>query len=676
MSSRLFMLGAAAICAAIPIAARVQNAAQPAAKTQPPIVSRSAPVLEQSGLRFRDLNRNGQLDPYEDWRLTPAARARDLVSKMTLEEKAGAMMHGTARSGGPMGDAGVGTVYDTAANRALIEGAKVNSMITRLGGDPANLAAQDNELQQLAEGTRLGIPLTISTDPRHHFQYVLGATVTEGKFSLWPETLGLAAIGDPALVRKFGDIARQEYRAVGIQMALSPQADLSTEPRWARTPGTFGEDAALAGRMVRAYVEGFQHGANGVDSSGVLTIVKHWVGYGAAKQGLDGHNPYGRFAEFTGNNLEYHVRPFVGAFAANVAGVMPTYNILEGATWRGKPIEQVGAGFNKQLLTDILRGQYGFKGIVLTDWAVTNDCNEKCLNGAPQGERPSFADVGMPWGVESLPKHKRFVKAVQAGVDQFGGTEEGHILVEAVRGGEIPEARVDESVRRIMAQKFQLGLFEHPYVDAEAAARQVGSDAFRSAGLDAQRRSLVLLENKDGILPLKAGKNGALRVYLIGVDPAAALRAGWTVASDAAQADVAIARLVAPFQTLHPQYVFGAMQHEGDLSFHAGDKVYDEFERVSALVPTVATVYLDRPAILTPVRDRVRALIGNFGVSDDALIDVLSGKSAPNGKLPFNLPSTMASVEAQHSDVAHDLVKPLYPFGFGRRYPSQHPATR
>jgi beta-glucosidase len=431
--------------------------------------------------------------------------------------------------------------------------------------------------------------------------------------------------------------------------------------------------------MVRAYIEGFQHGANGVDSAGVATIVKHWVGYGAAKQGLDGHNHYGRFADFTdgGNDLAYHVRPFVGAFQAHVTGVMPTYDILEGATWKGKPIEQVGAGFNKQLLTDILRGQYGFTGIILTDWAITNDCNAKCINGAPAGERPSFADVGMPWGVESVPKRERFVKAVKAGVDQFGGTEDASVLVDAVKAGEIPEARLDASVRRIMAQKFALGLFEHPYVDAAAAGKRVGNDAFRAAGVDAQRKSLVLLENKDMTLPLKSrGKNGALRVYLIGIDPAAAKRAGWTVASDPAQADVAIARLVAPFQTLYPQWMFGSMQHEGDLSFHAGDKAYDELVRVSGIVPTVATVYLDRPAILTPVRDRVRALLGNFGVSDDALIDVLSGRAAPLGKLPFDLPSSMASVEAQHSAVAHDLAHPLYPFGFGRRYPSPTPTTR
>ena len=236
-----------------------------------------------------------------------------------------------------MGAAGVGTSYDTAANRGLIDGAKVTSMITRLGGAPASLAAESNALQEIAERTRLGIPVTISTDPRHHFQYVLGASVTEGQFSQWPEPLGLAAIGDTAVVRRFGDIARQEYRAVGIHMALSPQADLATEPRWSRINGTFGEDADLAGRMVRAYVEGFQHGAKGADTAGVLTVVKHWVGYGAAKEGYDSHNSYGRYATFPGSNLEYHVRPFLGAFAANVAGVMPTYSILEGATWQGQP---------------------------------------------------------------------------------------------------------------------------------------------------------------------------------------------------------------------------------------------------------------------------------------------------------------------------------------------------
>ena len=639
------------------------------AAQQPHLGTWRIPIIEQDGLRFRDLNRSGALDPYEDWRLTPDARARDLVARMTLEEKAGTMMHGTARSGGPMGVAGVGTQYDTTANRALIDGAKVTSMITRLGGPPASLAAASNALQQLAEGTRLGIPLTISTDPRNHFQFVLGASVTAGQFSQWPETLGFAALGDTALMRRFGDVARQEYRAVGIEMALSPQADLATEPRWSRISGTFGEDAALAGSLVRAYVEGFQHGANGVDSAGVATIVKHWVGYGAAKLGYDSHNYYGRVASFPAQNLAYHVRPFLGAFEAHVAGVMPTYSILEGARWKGRPVEQVGAGYNHQLLTDVLRGEYGFKGIVLTDWAITNDCSDKCRAGAPAGERPTFANVAMPWGVEDIPMRARFVKAVQAGVDQFGGTERADMLIEAVRAGELPEARLDSSVVRILSQKFALGIFENPYVDPADAARRVGSDEFRAMGLDAQRRSLVLLENKGAILPLRApsGKP-ALRVWLHGIAPAAAAAMGWTVADDPKDADIAIMRLAAPHETLHPGYVFGAMQHEGSLAFRDGDPEYEAFKRVSAIVPTVVTVYLDRPAILTPLRDRARALVGNFGVSDAALLDVLAGKAKPEGKLPFELPSSMQAVAAQRSDVAHDSARPLYRFGFGRSY--------
>ncbi|MFL5618950.1 MAG: glycoside hydrolase family 3 N-terminal domain-containing protein [Gemmatimonadaceae bacterium] len=661
------VISAAAILSiTLPSPEHAQSASR---RAQSAIRTRSAPVIEQGRFRFRDLDRNGKVDPYEDWRLTPAARARDLVARMTLEEKAGAMMHGTARSGGPMGGAGVGTGYDTAANRRLIADVKVNSMITRLGGAPAMLAAQSNVLQEIAEQTRLGIPVTISTDPRHHFQYVIGASVTAGRFSQWPEPLGFAAIGDEALMRRFGDIARREYRAVGMQMALSPQADLATEPRWSRINGTFGEDADLAGRMVRAYVEGFQHGSKGVDTDGVLTVVKHWVGYGAAKEGLDSHNRYGRFASYSGATLDYHVNPFLGAFAAHVGGVMPTYSILEGATWRGRPLEQVGAGYNRQLLTEMLRGQYGFRGMIVTDWAVTNDCNEKCRSGAPAGERPSFADVGMPWGVEDLPKRGRFVKAVKAGVDQFGGTEDAAMLVEAVRAGELTESRLDESVRRIMEQKFALGLFERPFVDADTASATVGTDAFRAAGLDAQKRSLVLLENDGALLPLKAtGANGALRVYAVGIDTGAVRRVGWTVATDPSQADVAIVRLEAPYETLHPGYVFGAMQHEGNLGFREGTKSYDEAMRLSALLPTVVTVYLDRPAILTPLKGKARAILANFGVSDEALLDVLAGRAKPQGKLPFDLPASMDAVAAQKPDLPHDLPHPLYSFGFGRSY--------
>jgi beta-glucosidase len=344
---------------------------------------------------------------------------------------------------------------------------------------------------------------------------------------------------------------------------------------------------------------------------------------------------------------------------------MPTYSILEGATLDGRPVEPVGAGYNRQLLTDLLRTRHRFDGVILTDWAVTNDCSALCREGFPRGQRPTFAAVAMPWGVEQLSKQARFVKAVSAGVDQFGGTEEATFLVQAVRAGELREARLDESARRIARQKFEQGLFENPYVDTAAATRTVGTVAFRRAGLDAQRRSVVLLENKKAILPLAPrGK----RVYLHHVDPAVAARFGLVVVTDPAQAEVAIVRTVAPFETLHPGYLFGAMQHEGNLGFRDGDPEYEEIKRVSARVPTIVAVYLDRPAILAGVTDRASALLGEFGLSDEALLDVLTGRARPEGKLPFELPSSMREVEAQRSDVAHDTARPLYPFGFGRRY--------
>ena len=628
------------------------------------VVSRSSHILERQGLRFKDLNKNGVLDPYEDWRLSPSARAADLVRRMTLEEKAGMMMHGTARSGGPARMVGTGAAYDTAAIGKLIRDVGVNSFITRLSGDPRSLAAQNNSLQELAEGTRLGIPVTVSTDPRNHFQYVVGASVQSSGFSKWPETLGLAAIRDAALVRRFADIARQEYRSVGIQETLSPQADIATEPRWSRINGTFGEDPDLTRELVKAYVEGFQHGASGLDSAGVLAVVKHWVGYGAQKNGFDSHSSFGRFASFSGG-LDTHIKPFLGALAAHVGGVMPTYSILEGATLNGRQIEQVGAGFNKQLLTDLLRKRYGFQGIILTDWAITGDCSDLCRNGFPPGERPTFAAFATPWGVEDLSKVDRFAKAVNAGVDQFGGTEEAQFVVQAVVAGKIPQSRIDESVRRIAIQKFRQGLFENPYVDTAGAGRFVGNPRFQAEANAAQRRSLVLLENKNGILPLAArGK----RVFLHNVDSATAARYGFTVVRDLSRAEIAIVRTDAPYQTLHPGYVFGAMQHEGDLGFRNGDAEFEEIKRITAAVPTIVTIYLDRPAILTELQNRASAIVANFGVSDAALLDVLTGVAKPEGRLPFELPSSMAEVEAQRSDVPHDTAHPLYRIGFGRRY--------
>jgi beta-glucosidase len=628
----------------------------------PRLSQRSVKIIRVEGLPFKDLNKNGRLDAYEDWRKTPKERAADLLRLMSPEEKAGVMMHGTAPSS--PGAVGMGSRYDLVQAAKLIRDAKVNSFITRLSGNANDLAAENNKLQEIAEGERLGIPLTISTDPRNQFRFTVGAGSQAGDFSKWPGPLGLAAIHDPAETRKFGDIARQEYMAVGIREALSPQADLATEPRWSRIDGTFGEDGELAKQMVEAYVEGFQHGKFGLNRESVATVVKHWVGYGAQKNGFDSHNAYGRYAIFSSGSLDYHILPFTGAFDAKVAAVMPTYSILEGAKVDGKPLEQVGAGFNAQLLT-LLRRSYRFDGVILSDWAITNDCPEICMSGFPAGVKPDFSAVGMPWGVERLSKEDRFAKAVNAGVDQIGGTEDSSLILAALRSRKISQERVDDAVLRILTEKFQQGLFENPYVDSGNAVNVVANEKFQAEALNAQRRSFVLLENKDRLLPLnRAGK----RVFLYRVDPRLASEYGFTATDNLDQADVALLRVDAPFETLHPNYMFGSMQHEGSLDFADDNADYQMINRAISKVPTIVTVYLDRPAILSKFNGRVGALLANFGVSDRALLDVISGKAKPDGRLPFELPSSMQEVEAQSGELPHDTAHPLYKLGFGLSY--------
>jgi beta-glucosidase len=416
---------------------------------------------------------------------------------------------------------------------------------------------------------------------------------------------------------------------------------------------------------VQAYIEGFQNGDTGIHPDSVIAVVKHWVGYGAQVDGLDSHNSYGRFAAYPGNNFAYHLKPYEGAFAAKVGAVMPTYSILQGVSIHGKMVEPVGANYSHVLLTDLLRGDYHFQGVILTDWGVTQDCLNFCLNGTPPGTPATWEGFGTDWGVESLSKEDRFAKAIDAGVDQFGGTEEAQWVVAAVKDGKVTEARVDESVARILVQKFAQGLFENPYVDPAAAAKVAGNKEFQRAADEAQRHSLVLLQNKNKLLPIRASGK---KVFLVNIDPDTASKHGFTVVDSLEKADLAIIRTSAPYQTLHPGYAMGHMQHEGDLDFKADNPDLLAIQRAAVKVPTIVTVYLDRPAILTNVVDKTSALLGNFGVSDEALFDVITGKDKPLGRLPFELPSSMNDLLAQKSDMPHDTANPLFAYGFGLEY--------
>lgn len=625
--------------------------------TQPELGVRHKALVTADGLRFRDANGNGVLDPFEDWRLPDAQRVDNLVSQMTVAEKVGTMMHSTLPGLG--GELGRAASYDLASLAQLIGEKHVTSFISRLTLDPAALAEQNNATQEVAEGSRLGIPLTISTDPRNHFQYVLGAAESGTGTTQWPELLGFAALRDSARVRQFGDVARREYRATGIHMALSPQVDLATEPRWGRNTGSFGSDPQMASVLGGAYVAGFQGGPGGLMPDGVLTVVKHWVGYGAQPDGFDAHNYYGRFAR-PGPALPLHIEAFEGALAARTAGVMPAYPILVDTQLDGVPLDAVSPGFSRQLLQGLLRDKLHYDGIILSDWAITRDCNERCRAPTP-AEPQGIADIATSWGVMDLSVRERYIKGVQAGLDQFGGTDDVEPLMAAVEAGEITQARLDESVRRVLIPKFRLGLFEDPYVDPAKAAALVGTPADIALAGEVQRASQVLLKNDRSALPFPAGS----KVWLFGMSPEAATAAGLTVVDDPAKADFAIVRSETPSEMLHPQYFFGSRYKEGRLDFRQGDPAFDALRAASVRVPTVLSIFLDRPAILTEVQDQAAVILANFGASDAAVLDIILGRAVARGTLPFELPRSMAAVEAQNPGVPDDTMDPLYKAGAG-----------
>ncbi len=605
-------------------------------------------TISVDGVRFRDLDHDGVLAPYEDHRLTAEARARDLLTRMTLAEKAGVMMHGSARSHGPLGVIGVGSQYDIEANHPLIAGDSINHLITRLDGRPSAFAEQNNALQEIAAATRLGIPLTISTDPRHHFQHVTGASSRAQGFSQWPETTGLAAIGSSELVQQFAEIARDEYRAVGIHMALSPQADLATEPRWSRISGTFGEDPQLARRLVKAYVVGMQGARGGVRASGVSCVVKHWVGYGAAPDGYDGHNFYGRFSALTEASLPLHIEPFLGAFEAGVAGVMPTYTILKDLVLKGELLQQVAGGFNRQLIQHLLRDTCQFRGFVLSDWAIHRDATETTFNP----KRPqSPDDIAMPWGVESLTRQQRFAKSINAGIDQLGGEEDVATLMETVDRGLVPQQRIDEAVCRLLIVKFQQGLFDNPFVDAQAAAARVGSPHAIAAGRDAQRRSLVCLKKPKR---LAVGAKVHLVNFASGGAPVE-------------RADAAVIRLATPHESLHPNHFFGNRQQEGDIDFKKDSTAMRQLNDLASRLPTTAVIQMPRPAVISNLMALLDGIYVEMGVDEDVLINEVLASTATEASLPFELPSSMDAVRAQRPDLPGDSDHPLFELGSNHR---------
>jgi beta-glucosidase len=605
-----------------------------------------SPTLTKDGHTFRDLNKNGRLDPYEDSRLPIDERVEDLLSQMTLEEKAGLMFHTMLGMGKDGTLIEKSSPFNPVQTSELVSKRLLNHFNVYEIAPPQQTAKWYNRLQKMAERTRLGIPVTVSSDPRHAYSNIPGASIYTEGFSQWPEAIGLAATGDPELVEQFGDIARQEYLAVGIRVALHPMADLATEPRWARVNGTFGEDAELSSKLTAAYIRGFQGTELGPES--VACMTKHFPGGGPQMNGEDAHFAYGKEQVYPGDNFDYHLIPFEAAFEADTSQMMPYYGMPVGTE-----LEEVGFGYNKQVITGLLREKYGFDGIVCTDWLLVT------------GVRAMGRDImeARAWGVEDLTIVERIKKIFEAGCDQFGGEAIPDVVVDMVIKGDLRMQRIDESARRILREKFRLGLFDNPYVDEDTAEKICGQPDFREAGESAQRKSIVLLKNgitsNELLLPLKEKP----KLYVENLEPVVAGRYG-EVVDTPEEAEIAILRLSAPFE---PRKGFL------DRFFHAGDLDFKEEELTRILeicekIPTIVDIYLDRPGVIPEIADKCAALIADFGANDQALMEVVFGEFKPTGKLPIELPSSMEAVRKQKEDLPYDSENPLFEFGFGLTY--------
>ena len=483
-------------------------------------------ILTVDRFAFKDLNKNGSLDKYEDWRLPFDVRARDLASKMNVEQIAGLMLYSGHQSiparprgfgsgtynGKPLAESGASSSDVSDQQKNFLTQDNLRHVLITTVESPEVAARWNNNVQALVEGLGLGIPANMSSDPRHNAvadtEYNAGSG---GRISMWPEALGLAATFDPEIVRQFGSIAGKEYRALGIATALSPQIDLGTEPRWNRIGGTFGEDPYLSADMASAYIDGFQTSLGNAEIKdgwgyhSVNAMVKHWPSGGAEEGGRDGHFAYGKFAVYPGNNFETHLIPFLkGAFdlsgkTKKASAVMPYYTISYNQD--KKYNENVGNSFSKYIITDLLRQKYGYDGVVCTDWIITAD----------EGKSPDIF-AGKSWGVEAQTVAQRHYKAIVAGVDQFGGNNAAGPVLEAYQMGvkEHGEAfmrkRFEESAVRLLKNIFHVGLFENPYLDIQVSKSVVGNSEFMTAGYEAQLKSLILLKNKAKVLPLKKNR--------------------------------------------------------------------------------------------------------------------------------------------------------------------------
>lgn len=688
----------------------------------------SVGIIEEDGYAFRNLVGGTKLLPYEDWRLSDEERAEDLAGRLSIEDIAGLMMYSPHQmvpqipgepfpmtyGGKTFPESGYEEWQLSDQQKNLLMKNRIRHFLVMKLSSSDTAARWNNELQKLCERMFFGIPVNISSDPRHGSGMGDSEYKTQASnISQWPEMMGLAATFSPELVKRYGEVVAEEYRALGITTALSPQVDLGTEPRWMRFEDTFGQSVELVTALGRAYCDGLQTtpgSKNGWGDKSVSAMVKHWPGGGPCESGRDAHYPYGKYAVYPGNRLKEHIAPFVtGAFQLNgptkcAAAVMPYYTV----SWNidQKNHENVGNSYSKYIITDILREKYGFNGVVCTDWMITGD---------PAREMDGFGS--RCYGVESLSVAERHLRAIEAGVDQFGGNSDAAPILKAFclgcekYGEDAMKQRFRKSATRLLLNFFRCGLFDNPYLDPQESKRIVGCTQYREEGYEAQLKSLVLLKNKD-VLPVENLKKKKVfipdrhirprkdffretipEITIPGVSKAV-IEEYTEVVEDPQNADLAIVFMESPltvggyskeqrkatgngYQPISLQYrpyqadtarkisiAGGDFREESVNRSYRGktcitanendlDNVIWARERMGKK-PVIVVIRMKNPTVMAEVEPYADAIVVDFGVEKRAVMDILSGKHPVTGRLPFRLPANMETVEAHAEDTAFD----------------------
>ena len=627
----------------------------------PVVESRVKDIIKVNGRLFRDLNDNGTLDRYEDWRLTDEQRAADLVSRMTLEEKAGLMQITSLR----------GDIPD------LVENRNIRYLIIRDNPTAFELAERANTHQQTAEATRLGIPLVFTSNPRNHINPDLEFGISEaaGQFSSWPGSLGLAATNDLDLIRDFAEIAQDEWRSSGIQKAYAYQLETATEPRWRRINGTFGESPDLNAAIATELTLGFQ--GEELSNESVAQTVKHFPGDGAVLRGLDPHNEPGKWAVYPtpGSLEEYQLPPFQAAIDAGTSSVMSYYNVpsnamsadqLDIADWYtpGQQFEEVAGAYNKAIVTDLLRDRMGFRGYVNSDSGILTN---------------------RAFGVENLTTPERFAKAIHAGTSLFSDNNDPSGLIEAVQTGLLAEADLHPSVQLLLEEIFALGLFEDPYVDADLAQQIADDPASQARADEAHHKSIVLMRNDQQALPIADSDVSSTKLFVEVVtgrdalEQTTALKELITEQDPSLQLVDTLEEATAALVWVRPN-VF-EYPDNSTVEIELGDLTGVDVARVQqieAAVPTVLAVNLGNPWVMNAIEPGAAAVVGTFNVKAEALVDVIRGRFNPTGQLPITIPASQEAVEANASDVPGyaetfdyaytNAAGDDYTFGFGLSY--------